>query len=148
MKKILNIHTRTGSGRLVTTRLTESQVLKVGKMECKIVTIRSSRDDSPKRRSIHLTGWKFSSCEQRRRDNEEYIVTTSACNLRMKNVCYTHHLWSKRQNMTQSVFLACDKEGLCDVKIKFIQITKAWKGSRVHINLPYQFDTLPIELSS
>ena len=55
MKKILNIHTRTESGRLVTTRLTQSQVLKVSKMECKIVTIGLSRDDSPKRRSIRVT---------------------------------------------------------------------------------------------
>lgn len=55
MKKILNIHTRNESGRLVTIRLTESQALKVSKMECKIVTIGLSRDDSPKRRSYRVT---------------------------------------------------------------------------------------------
>lgn len=79
MKKILNIDTRTESGRLVTTRLTESQVLKVSKMECKIVTIGLSRSIRITENSVRVSS------------DEGYIVTTSARNLRIKNVCYTLH---------------------------------------------------------
>ena len=134
MKKILNIHTRTESGRLVTTRLTESQVLKVSKMECKIVTIGLSRDDSPKRRSIRAT---------------ENSVRVSSDDGTTKNTLWPplHAICEWRMYVTRFIFEASDRishayKESYDVKIKFILITKAWKGNRVNKSaLPVRHST-------
>jgi len=108
--------------------------LKVSKMECKIVTIGLSRDDSPKRQSIRVT---------------ENSVRVSSDDGTTKSTLWPplHAICEWRMYVIRFIFEACDRishtyKESYDVKIKFTLITKAWKGNRVNKSaLPVRHST-------
>lgn len=104
-------------------------------MECKIVTIGLSRDDSPKRRSIRVT-------ENSVRVSSDDGTTKGTLWPSLRAICE----W--RMYVIRFIFEASDRishtyEESYDVKIKFIVITKAWKGDLVDKSaLPVRLSTL------
>mgnify|MGYP006964571083 CR=1 FL=1 len=104
-------------------------------MECKIVTIGLSRDDSPKRRSIRVT-------ENSVRVSSDDGTTKGTLWPSLRAICE----W--RMYVIRFIFEASDRishtyEESYDVKIKFIVITKAWKGDLVNKSaLPVRLSTL------